>query len=261
MTSASVPLGTTNKLTRSFVCLLGVGAIVWGLFVLPLFWQEASPRSVATKLLYDDDSFRLQSLFDEAQQAEKSAQHSFCVPTALHSLFVLRLFILNRAFAESNQSLVESSYDSPLDAARNALNCTPADSFIWLTLFWLDAGKYGVNARNANYLRLSYAWGPNEGWIALWRVRLALLLFERLPPDLSNRAVDDFINLVNTGALYLQTAGIFKNASPAAQNRIVEQFGAVKLVKRQLFAATLRDEGVDADIPGVVKPARPWNSD
>jgi hypothetical protein len=249
--------GAANHLTRSFVFVLGVGALIWGLFTLPIFWQQASPNSVAAKLL-QGDSFRPQSLVDEAQQADKAAQFQFCNPSALHSLFVLRLFLLNQSIAAGNRALVDSSYAPLYAAARNTLACAPADSYVWLTLFWLDAGKRGLNPTNANFLRLSYTLSPNEAWIALWRSRVAMLLFERLPPDLSSDAVDEFIKLVNMGRFYWETAEIFKNASSSAQNRILEQLKPVKLITRQAFARALHEDGVDVAVPGLEKPARPW---
>ena len=130
---------------------------------------------------------------------------------------------------------------------------------LWLTLFWLDAIKHGLDINNANYLRLSYTLGPNEAWIALWRIRLAFQLFEKLPPDLSGDAIDEFIMLVNTGQLYWQTAGIFRDAPPAIQNRIVEKLNTLNVRFRRLFARTLQDRGVDVTIPGVETPdVRPW---
>ena len=135
----------------------------------------------------------------------------------------LRLFILNQSIASGNQALADSSYDPLYNAAGKALTCAPTNSFLWLTLFWLDAVKHGLEQNNANYLRLSYALGPNEAWIAMWRIRLAFQLFEKLPPDLSADAIDEFIMLVNTGQLYWQTAGMFRDVSPVIQNRIVEK--------------------------------------
>jgi hypothetical protein len=246
-----------NNLTRGFVYLLGVSAIVWAVFVLPIFWQQAAPHSVATKLL-NNDSFKLQSLLYEAQQAEKIAQRPFCVPTALRSLAVLRTFVLNRAIANSDRVLTTASFVPLVNAVRETLICAPADSFMWLTLFWLDSGKYGLDAKNTDYLRLSYVFGPNEGWIAWWRTRLAFLLFDRLPPDLTGEAVDDFVKLVDTGLFYSQAAEIFKAASPAVQERIVEQLKTVNLNTRQAFASTLRNKDVDVNIPGVAGPTRPW---
>jgi hypothetical protein len=125
-------------------------------------------------------------------------------------------------------------------------------------LFWIDAAKNGLTPKNANYLRLSYALGPNEGWIGLWRVQLALALFERLPKDLADDATDEFIRLVNTQVLYQEAAAIFSRATPAVQGRLVEQLKTANPVPRQIFARVLYDKGFDVNIAGVDRPARPW---
>ena len=258
MTSVGVWIRATHNQTRIVICLLGLSAIAWGAYELPLFWQEASPRSIASRLL-QGDSFKTELLLSEVRQAEDTDRQPFCNPAMLRSLVTLRLFILNGSIAAANQALVESSYDPLYQAARTALTCSPADSFVWLTLFWLDAGKHGLDTNNANYLRLSYALGPNEAWIALWRIRLAFQLFEKLPPDLAGDAIDEFVMLVTTGQLYWQTAGLFRDAPPIIQNRIVEQLETSNITFRRAFARTLHDRGVDVLIPGVETPdVRPW---
>ncbi len=243
-------IGTTIKLTRGFVCLLGAGAVAWGLFVLPLFSKAATPQSVAQKLL-QDDSFKLRVLMAVTQEAQSVAQQPFCFPAALRGLYVLRFFLLNQIVDNSNPNLTRSSSAPLRNAVQNTLSCSPTDSLAWLTLFWLDAGSYGVNERNTNYLRLSYTFGPNEGWIALWRARLAFLLFQRLPPDLANYAVGDFVKLVDTERLYRETADMFKAASPGVQTRILEQLSRTSLASRESFSIALRDLGVDVDVPGI----------
>jgi len=104
---------------------------------------------------------------------------------------------------------------------------------------------------------LSYALGPNEGWISLWRNRLALALFARLPADLANDAIDEFIKLVDTGQLYSETASIFASAAPPIQSRIVEHLKTAKAVPRQLFARALYDRGLDISIPDTTRPSLP----
>ena len=249
---------SANSLTRIFVCLLGAGAVAWGGWMLPLFWQEASTRSIAAKVL-QGDSIKLQPLVEQVQQAERGTHYRFCNPVALHSVFVLRLAIMNKAIEAADQPVIQSSYNPLYDSGRAALACTPTDSFVWLTLFWLDAGRHGLNGDNANYLRLSYGFGRNEGWIALWRIRLALLMFERLPPDLASDALDDFTDIVSTGQYYGQTVEMFLNASPVVQNRIVERLQTASLTVREAFARIVHYRGMDVAIPGVGQPeARPW---
>ena len=128
----------------------------------------------------------MQWLLSTAQKADAVGSSSFCNPAALHNAVVLRLVILDEAIATTNQAIVDSAYGTLYDTTRRALACMPADPFAWLTLFRLDVTKRGLQAENANYLRLSYALGPNESWIALWRNKLAFSLFERLPTDLSD---------------------------------------------------------------------------
>jgi len=242
---------------RIFIVLLGLGAVAWGGFFLPLFWQQASLHQVASEYRQGQD-FNERTLLEEAPQVAAIEQCSFCNPRALHDVVMLRVAILNDAIAEGNRTLIDSAYAPLYDATRRSLADAPANSFAWLTLYWLDASRRGFAPDNANYLRLSYALGPNEAWIALWRSRLAIAVFARLPADLANDAIDEFVKLVDTGGLYQETAAIFASAMPAAQSRIVAQLRTAQPIPREIFARTLYDKGLDVNIPGVVTPTRPW---
>jgi len=258
MTSAGVRVRAANRLTRIVLCLLGLVTIGWGGSVLPLFWQEASPDLTATKIL-QGDTFNVQWLRAEARQAVESANDPSCNPAALRDLVILRVAIFNESITKDSKEIADSAYDPLYDATRKALSCAPSDAFAWLTLFWLDVVRHGLNPGNANYLRLSYTLGPNEGSIALWRNRLAFLLYQQLPADLADDAINEFVKLVNTEQLSFQTAAIFENVPPVARSRIVEGLKGTTEVARRRLARVLRDDGFDVDIPGIAKPeARPW---
>ena len=77
-------------LARTFICLLGIGAVAWGGFVLPLFRQQAPLNRVAAELL-QGRAFKIQALLDQARQVVATEPSSFCNPTELHNLVVLRL--------------------------------------------------------------------------------------------------------------------------------------------------------------------------
>ena len=260
MTSGGVRIGAAAYLTRIFICFLGLAAVAWGGLTLPRFWQQAPLRSVASKLLAGH-TFKMQWLLDEARQTEATGGYpSFCNPTALHDLVLLRLAIYNESLAckqpGAGRSRPTARY---MHLIPKGAFLRAADPFAWLTLFWLDAGKQGLKPDNVNYLRLSYVLGPNEAWIAQWRNRLAFARFERLPTDLSDDAIDEFIKLLDTGQLYWQTAAIFASAPAAAQSRIVEHLNTANAISREAFARVLHDKGLDVIIPGVERPEpRPW---
>lgn len=252
----SIRIATT--LTRIAVLVLGLAAITWGGYALPLFWHAASAKSTAASII-GGDGFRLPVLLEQAQQAQVAASRPFCNPALLRSLVVLRFSILSQSIVAKDRALIDAASGPLYDAIGRALSCEPADPLAWLTLFWLDAGKHGLQRRNANYLQMSYALGPNEAWIALWRNQLAFDVFAALPPDLAKDAVAEFVKLVGTGQLYWQTAEIFESAAPAARLRILEKIQTANADSRQAFARALRDRGLDVTIPGVQGPdARPW---
>lgn len=245
------------SLARAFACLVGLAAIAWGGFLLPIFWEEASADSVASELL-KGHAFKPQLMLADAQKADAAERSPFCDPIVLHDAVVLRLKILSNAIAARDNALINSSYNLLYSADRTALSCAPTDSFAWLTLFWLDVAKHGFERDSSAYLRLSYALAPNEGWIALRRSRLAIASLRKLPPDLASDAIDEFVKLVNTGALYPETAAIFASATPAVQSLLVEHLKSVKPIPRDIFAKALYDKGLDIHIPGVDKPTWPW---
>jgi hypothetical protein len=242
---------------RIAICAVGVVAIGWGVFFLPLFWQQGPLNRVASQVR-EGHTFKRQTLLGEGRRLEAVEQKSFCNPTELLDLVVLHVAILNNATAGADRTLLDSDYAAADDAARKALYCEPSDSFAWLVLFWIDASKYGVDTKNVHYLRMSYAFGPNEGWIARWRNRLAIAVFQQLPSELEDRAVVEFGKLLETGEMYAEAASIYASAAPEVQSRLVAQLKTAKAAPRRVFAATLYDKGFDVDIPGFEKPARPW---
>jgi hypothetical protein len=254
MNSAEV-FGASRILARTLTCLLGVAAVAWGGFELPLFWRQAPLDRVASEV-QQGHVFTTPLLMDEAERLEASEKSAFCNPSALRDAAVIRLAVVGNLLSENKTQT--SAFAALNQATRTALACAPTDAFAWLTLFWLDVKGHGLTPENAVFLRMSYAEGPNEGWIALRRNRLAMGLFSRLPSDLADDAVDEFVKLVNTGGLYPETAAIFAGAGPAVQKRLVDAMGAAKPVPREIFAKTIYDKGINVDIPGVEKPSRPW---
>lgn len=248
-------LRASRVLARALTCLLGLAAIAWGGFEFSLFWRQAPLDRVASEIL-QGHVFTTPLLTDEAGQLDASGKSSFCNPAARRDAAVIRLAIVDNLTTENKSQT--SAYAALYQATRAALACAPTDSFAWLTLFWLDVKGHGFTPTNAVFLRLSYAEGPNEGWIALRRNRLAMALFSRLPSDLADDAVDEFVKLVNTGRLYSETAAIFASVSPVAQKRLVGALGGAKPIPREIFARTIYDKGIDVEIPGVEKPSQPW---
>jgi hypothetical protein len=241
-------------MVRACIVLLGLSSIAWGSIVLPPFWQRASLNDVATEYV-QGRTLAMGALLLKAQQVRITKLPYFCDPATLHDSVLLHLAILEEAVTQGNQPLVNSAGAPLYEAIRSSVSCAPADSFVWLVLFWLDARKQGVRPNNVEFLRLSYALGRNEGWIDLWRNQLAMRLLQNLPDDVAADALGEFVRLVDTERLYQQTAAIFAAATPLVQSRIVAQLKTSKAAARRMFANALYDSGVDVKILHAISPA------
>lgn len=241
---------------RVFVGCLGLFAVLWSVTLLPVFWREAPLTQLASELVRGH-IFSEQVLQDNARELPPIENARVCVPADLRDAMLIRLAILDKAIAAKDSKRIAAAYLPAYEATRKALSCAPSDSFSWLNLFWLDAAVVDIQPKNATYLRLSYALGPNEGWICVRRNALAIASFKHLPADLQDDAIGEFVKLVDTGWARSVAADIFARAAPEVQGRMIAALASAKAYPRTLFAQTLRDRGIDAKIPGV--DDRPWH--
>lgn len=83
--------------------------------------------------------------------------------------------------------------------ARQALSCTPRDSFVWLVLFGLETGHGILNEHAFDLLAMSYETSPNEAWIATRRTALAIPVVLSAPEAMQQRILTEFQNLIRNG--------------------------------------------------------------
>ena len=141
---------------------------------------------------------------------------------------------------------------------RGSLSCSPADPFLWLILYWVEIAQNGSKADYLKYLRMSYRLGRSEGWIAVKRNRIALGIFERLPPDFSGMVIDEFANLLNSG-FYGEVVEIFTGPGWHVRNQLLGSLKNVIERHRLAFEQALHAQGYEVTIPKVERRIlRPW---
>ena len=91
--SRAVPRRPAEVVVKITISLVGIFAVAWGGWSLPVFKAEASPQFVAAKIFHGD-SYKMPRLLLTERQAEAvAASYPFCNPAALHSLTAIRLGI------------------------------------------------------------------------------------------------------------------------------------------------------------------------
>lgn len=95
----------------------------------------------------------------------------------------------------------------------------------------------------------------------VWRNLLAIKIFEQLPGDLKDDALDEFVKLVATGRLYKESAAVFGQAAPIVRGLIVQRLENIPTVPRQIFANVLYEKGLAQGIlKSWMENTKAWNA-
>ncbi len=241
-----------------FVSILGIVAIAWAIGVLPAFLRDTPVNQVAARIV-EGEIYREPVLLSFLPVLEEIERDPLCRSLSQRSATIVRLRLLESAIASGDRLSIDDRLEQLLKSTRIALQCSPADSFLWLILYWADGSRNGFDARHVGYLRHSYELGPNEGWVAVKRNRYALAIFEQLPADLADQALDEFVRLVRSG-FYRDASEILVGPGWRLRDKLLPRLANIEERHRRHFDWELSQRGYSREVtPGIQRPdARPW---
>jgi hypothetical protein len=243
---------------RILILLFGLASIVWGVAAFPALSRYSSLERLSLGII-DRNDYKPEALASMTSDVEAAEQESYCRPEALRSAAVVRLRLAEDAIGRGKRDAIDADLTALYRSTRSALSCSPANPFLWMTLSWLEGAREGFNRDQLQFLRLSYSLGPNEGWVAVRRSRLALAMFERLPPDLADAALDEFARMIDSG-IFVETIAIFTGPGWQIRDKLLARLAHVAERHRDAFAKALYRQGYDVDLPGIPhRDPRPWD--
>lgn len=250
-------IGLGRSAARTFMVLLGGFALAWSAYVLPVFWQQAPFERIATRVIAGDP-FKPRALAELLPGVQALERGRVCRPSGLRAAAVIRLRLAEDSI-KGGEPEIDGSLNSLRDSIHLSLECSPADPFLWLVLFWVENALNGFSPDHLAYLRMSYREGPDEGWIALKRNGFALALLDQLPPDLAETALAEFQRLLSSG-FYEAALAIFTGPGWLNRNLLLSRIKNVPDLNREVFARMLHGEGYQVDVPGTKRfGERPWH--
>jgi hypothetical protein len=239
---------------RVIVAVVGSWAIAWAVLVYPALRYEFVFAAAAQHILMGEQ-YSAAQLNELRSQLDSSSANSYRAST-LNDSAVIRLRLVEAALAvgqarAADLNDLQRSIDAELD--RN-----PSKSFVWLTDYWLQKQRSGGAPADLSLLRMSDLTGPNEGWIAIRRVPLALDVFPSLSAELKDRTLAEFAGLVRSG-LYEDAANILTGPGWPTHDRLLDGLAGLNEGDRRWFAKVLEAKDIEGlAVPGVNEPgARP----
>lgn len=243
---------------RIFVCGFAVLAFVWAFSVIPVFWRQSPIENIAKRII-SEDSFKVELLtsIKPADSGLKKLQDRSA--SVLSAAAVINLRLLEQAIARSDLKELDGLMIETCRLVRQSLANAPADPFLWTVLFWLENTRNGFDSARLGYLKMSYLFGPNEGWVGVKRNRFALAIYPSLTPDLAENAMSEFSHLV--GSNYFDVAAdILEGPGWPIRDILLSGLKDVDEISRQTFAKVVYRRGFDLAVPGVERPEwRPWH--
>lgn len=232
---------------RVFTVGMGLAAIGWAAVIAPVAWRQASMAPLGTKIIAGE-RFKPGVLEQYLSGSQAGAVDELCQPLALRTLAVARLRLAEEAISAGNADLIRRTQSDGEAALQRSLSCTPTDPFLWFALFWIENSMRGLQEKNFALLRLSYRTGPNEGWLAIRRNRLAVALYPGLPVDLKQAAADEFAQLVKSD-LITEAADIFAGPGRQVRNILLQHLQGVDEKKLRFLSILLAEKGIDDVFP------------
>jgi hypothetical protein len=236
-------------LFKTLTVVLGCIAFCWGVIEFPRFWQESSVEHIANRII-GGDPFKVEILARQLVVVDGIEKKVYCRPAALRSETIIQLRMMELAISANDREHFDERSRSLSNRIHNSLLCSPADSFLWLALYWLENIQNGVSAHSLKNLWMSYQSGPNEGWVAIKRNRLALAEYDKLPARIAEEATNEFIGLVESG-FYEQTGDLFIGQSSRVRELLLIRLKNVDERHRRAFVRALAAKGEAVEIPGI----------
>jgi hypothetical protein len=123
--------------------------------------------------------------------------------------------------------------------SRRILSCTPRESFVWLLLFNLEVLHGLLNEHSFSLLAMSYETSPNEAWISIRRIVVAMPLVLIAPEPLRERILFEFQQLIRHGFVD-EAARSYLAASEVIRSLLQTQMEQLDLPRQKAFSDALQ---------------------
>lgn len=250
--------GVALAVVRFVVFGFSIFAIAWSSFSAPIFWRQ-SPFFEIKRHIIAGDTFKPDALVPFKAAMNDLGSGKWLRPSVLGAAAVVDLRLLETAMASGETKGLDGLMGETDRLIRLSLSNSAADPFLWTVLYWLENTKDGFERSRFAFLDMSYRWGPNEGWVAIRRNRLAVAMYSSLPAGLAVDAVGEFGRLVSSN--YFDAAfEILSGPGWPVREVLLAALGNVDQDRREAFSKFVYRKGLDVQVPGVVRPEwRPWH--
>jgi hypothetical protein len=222
-----------RTLTLAISCL----GLAWGVFALPRSEALDDLHDIESRLLHSEAfSQKTMTLTLESQASQNL---SACDTHSQRAMLLMEMPLAEAALRSGAANEFDRHIQSLESRSRRVLSCAPRESFVWLLAFDLETLHGRLNEQSFNLLAMSYDTSPNEAWISIRRIIVAVPLVLVAPEPLRKRILYEFQQLIRNEFVD-DAARSYLAASGSIRSLLQTQIEQLGLPQQKAFSDALQ---------------------
>lgn len=222
---------------RVLTLAIGCVGVAWGFFILPQSEAADYFRDIESRLLRFETFNR--TTLAQTLESQASQSLSACDTHAQRAMLLMEMPLAEAALRSGAASEFDQRIRALETRSRRVLSCTPRESFVWLLVFNLEVLHGVLNEHSFNLLAMSYDTSPNEAWISIRRIIVAMPLVLIAPEPVRQKILFEFQQLIRYGFVD-DAARSYLTASGSIRSLLQTQVQQLDLPRQKAFSDALQ---------------------
>ena len=172
-------------------------------------------------------------------ESQASQNVSPCDTHSQRALLLMEMPLAEAALRSGAAGEFDRRIQSLEARSRQVLSCTPRESFVWLLAFNLEVLHGRLNEQSFDLLATSYETSPNEAWISIRRIIVAMPLVLAAPEPVRQKILFEFQQLIRNG-FEDDAARSYFTAPGSVRSLLQTQIEQLDLPRQKKFSDTLQ---------------------
>jgi hypothetical protein len=211
--------------------------LIWGVYTLPQSEAADEFRDIESRLLRFETFSPPSSI--RILDSQAALDLSACDTHAQRAMLLMEIPLAQATLRSGATEAFDRHIQSLEARSRRILSCAPRESFVWLLMFDLAVLHGLLNDHSFDLLAMSYETSPNEAWISIRRITVAMPLVLLAPQFVRKEITSEFQQLITNGFLD-NAASAYLTASEPIRSLLQTQIEQLDLHWQQAFLSALR---------------------
>jgi hypothetical protein len=222
---------------RGATLLVGCIGLAWGIGNVASGQTSDDFRDAEARLLRFETFSRPATI--AVLDSPSTRELNSCDVHAQHALMLMEIPLADAALRSGAVQDFDQRTLSLETRARQTLACVPRDTLMWILLFGLQTQHGSLDERTFDLLAMSYETSPQEAWVAVRRIVVAIPVMRFAPAPVQDKILSEFQWLITHGFVEM-TARAYAETSEATRALLQPRIDALDARSQNRFTEAVQ---------------------